>query len=129
MCACSKDNDEFPKADFSVLGIKTITVNNSTYYIKNNLLLDLKDSKNIAISALQMTESTKNCIIEYAVIPTTKDTPVVLIATSSSDVFVVVHASVTTDGIPYIVLDVSRTGYKERATYKFYFAKMVSGSN
>ncbi|MBP1639570.1 MAG: hypothetical protein H6Q17_1153 [Bacteroidetes bacterium] len=124
ICACSKGSDEPSKADFSTLGIKDITVNNITYSVKNDLLLELKNSKNIVISALQMTESTKYCVIEYGVIPTTKDTPLVSITSCYSDVSVVVSSNTTTDGITYIVLDVTRNGHDERVTYKFYFSKI-----
>ncbi|MDM8159957.1 hypothetical protein QUH73_09035 [Labilibaculum sp. K2S] len=124
ICSCDKDDNEISKADFSVLGITSISVNNIAYSIDDNLLLKLEDSKNIAVTGSQITESTKHCVIEYSVLSTTKETPFVSAKSSCSGVSVNVDSNTTSDGITSIVLTVSRSEYKEQAIYKFNFVKI-----
>ncbi|WP_321317607.1 hypothetical protein [Labilibaculum sp.] len=124
ICSCDKDENEISKADFSVLGITTISVNDITYSIDDNLLLKLEDSRNIAVTGSQITESTKHCVIEYSVLSTTKETPFVSAKSSCSGVSVDVDSNTSSDGVTRIILTVSRSGYKEQAIYKFNFVKI-----
>lgn len=119
--ACDKDNEEPTKADFSVLGITSITINNTPFSIKDNILLESGESNNIAVTGTQTTESTKSCIIEYTVIQTKDETPEVSASCCYSDVTVNVTSETTSDRTKCITVNISRKGYKEQVTYKFYF--------
>ena len=67
---CEKDNNETEEADFGVIGITAVTINDTPYRIRGNVLLELEDSNNIALTGSQTTETEKSYIIEYTVIQT-----------------------------------------------------------
>lgn len=119
--ACSKDDNEISEANFNILGINSITINDQSYTVKDNLLLELGDSQNIVMSGVQMTESTKHAVIEYSVIPAMEEPPEISAISRYKDVAISCNSMTTTNSQTCVILDICRNGNPEQVTYKFYF--------
>ncbi|MHA7111346.1 hypothetical protein ACRTDU_14545 [Sunxiuqinia elliptica] len=117
--SCNEHDDEVIKADFSVLGVTTVSINNKPYSVKEGMLLEVEEDELIALVGFESTQSTARLMIEYAVI-TSADEPFIVTAESAySDVSITIDTEVDDDKI-HCVVQFSREGYQEQLSYEFY---------
>ena len=119
--SCNKDDDENTKPDFSVLGVSSVTVNNVTYKVNDDLLWITDGATPFYISATEMQTASKYYTVEY-VVSSSDETKDVSATSIYSDASINVSSDTTTTGIVYKVIQFTRSNYDEQLTYKIFFA-------
>ena len=115
--SCSNDDTEVSVADYSVLGLEPVVVNDVAYPVKSNASLDVGANGVLVLEGLANQTAQKQVQVAYFVRYKQGSTPTVSVKSRYPDVTV----TITQDkGNPttYTVL-VARKNYQERVTYLF----------
>lgn len=120
--SCTKESSNDTPADYSKLGVESITINNTTINVEGNgVLLDVKSNKNISV--IGTSNANKKETIEYVYLLACDAAPTVTAKSKYSDTRIVVTNSVVS-GKNICTLVISRADCSEELTYIFSFIKI-----
>ncbi|MGC3978379.1 MAG: hypothetical protein QM751_09260 [Paludibacteraceae bacterium] len=121
MTSCDKNDDTDAEANYSVLGITSITINGLDISIKNDgILLDLTDHSEIANTGLLNEPTNKHVELNYTILASNTTSPSVQVQSRYSDTSVNLVQTQESQVVSYSI-HVTRKGYQERVTYVLHF--------
>ena len=120
--SCSKDDTSDNDADYNLLGITSITINNSIIPIKSDgVLFDLSDCKDIATTGMLSEPNKKHVEVDYAILTKDPEASSAQIQSKYSDVSVTIDKISTSTSVKTWIIKITRKGYLESITYKLAF--------
>lgn len=125
--SCQKDDSNEPKADYSVLGIKSVTLNEEKIPVNKNVFLDLTNTRFIVINRVEDQLSQKQIQINYGVMTEPKTPLTIQIESSYADVSAVINVEEKTNYTDYRLI-ITRPGHKEQVIYVFQCFSLKSPS-
>lgn len=118
LVACNKDDEKETAADFSVLGITSVTINGQQFNIKNDAILETDGV--LSVNATGIQTQGKHTQLEYAVFTDEGVMPSVVVNSSYSDVSIEIKKETNSSKTIHTV-NISREGYQEQLSYVFEF--------
>ena len=120
--SCTKESSNDTPADYSKLGIESITINNTTISVEGNgVLLDVKSNKNIAVTGTS--NANKKVTVECTYVLAYDATPTVTAKSKYSDTRITITPSVVSGHDIYTIV-ISRANCSEEVTYIISFLKI-----
>lgn len=120
--SCSKDDTPDNNVDYKLLGITSITINNSQIPIKSDgVLFDLSDYKNIVATGLLNEPNKKHVEVDYAILTADLADCSALIQSKYSDVSVSIEKISTSTSVRTWIIKITRKGCLESVTYNLAF--------
>lgn len=120
--SCSEDDAPEQKADYNLLGITSVTINGSHIPVKaDGVLLDLADSKNIAVIGSLSEPYKKHFEVEYAILTKDLSASSVEIQSKYPNVSISISHVVTSPSVITWIVKITREGYSESVIYNLSF--------
>lgn len=121
LTSCGNNDDPDPEANYSVLGITSITINGLDISIKNDgVLLEITDHSGIANTGLLNELTNKHVELDYTILASNTTSPSVQVQSRYSDTSVNIVQTQESQVVSYTI-NVTRKGYQERVTYILHF--------
>lgn len=119
--SCGNNDDPDAEANYSVLGITSITINGLDISIKNDgVLLEITDHSGIANTGLLNELTNKHVELDYTIPASNTTSPSVQVQSCYSDTSVNIVQTQESQVVSYTI-NVTRKGYQERVTYILHF--------
>lgn len=123
--ACNDDDVELKDPDFSVLGITSVSINDSVYQVDESMKLQNTGST-IGVSAAGLEQAQMSGMLTYAIITQSQDTQSVVVTSCYSDVSIVETTEPSgiepsPENVTVLKFEITRPGYDEDFTYRFGF--------
>ena len=120
--SCTKESSNNTPADYSKLGIESITINSTIINVEDNgVLLDVKSNKNIAVTGTS--NANKKVTVECTYALAYDATPKVTAKSKYSDTRIAITPSVVSGHDIYTIV-ISRANCSEEVTYIISFLKI-----
>ena len=121
LTSCGNNDDPDAEANYSVLGITSITINGLDISIKNDgVLLEITDHSGIANTGLLNELTNKHVELDYTILASNTTSPSVQVQSRYSDTSVNIVQTQESQVVSYTI-NVTRKGYQERVTYILHF--------
>lgn len=121
MSACDSNETGQPQANFEVLGITAVSINQQPIAVKAGAALETSAITNMALTGMAYHQNNHHAQYSYVILCPGDLTPSVTVAASFPDTSITTTSEVLQDGQTRITVLVQRTGHPEQVEYEFVF--------